>query len=325
MDARRLFNTLVLQALNGMPSVNAHRLATTCLEQIMGKTALEVGLQCLSRTAFCWTDSDRSWGVTSLLAYAGVQASHVEYAFSPVLAHLLAEPQGRARIQLAMQRQISTGHTLALYELCAPWVQRGRSPWWPIAQVRAALGCADSAYYETFKHFNAKVLKPAAQELAETSDLSISLETRRNGRAVSSVRFQIAPQSGVTVTDQPIPKDNAHFEALRASGASEALACYAVTLPPRPRAATGKSPAGRSKVDLRTRAARLAVIHRLTSERSQAEQIEDKRRFLNTLDDAAARQDFERFCWMSARNSEEILTFWENLAPNAFAALRENR
>ena len=53
------------------------------------------------------------------------------------------------------------------------------------------MGVDGSAYYETFKHLNAKVIKPAVAEVNKTSNILVAPETRRQGRVVTDIRFRI--------------------------------------------------------------------------------------------------------------------------------------
>ena len=73
------------------------------------------------------------------------------------------------------------------------------------------MGVDDSAYYETFKHLNAKIIKPAVDEINRSSNIVVTPEFRRQGRAVSEIRFRIRenPQLAMFEIDDG--------EALRAS------------------------------------------------------------------------------------------------------------
>jgi hypothetical protein len=314
LRARKLFNLLLLQAVDDLPQRISHSLPLDVLSLVLTPAELASDLRSLCQTTLHWDETNGNWGTSPLLASAGRQNKEIGYALSPVLAQLLAHAPGRARVQSAMQSADTAGHALALYTLCAPWTGAGRTPWWPVDQVRAALGCEASAYYAEFKHFNAKVLKQAMAELAGGSDLLIAMRVRRDGRTVSALRFDVLLRAEMTVTEPPAPDCPDALDRLRQQGVSERLARYllargeAVTLP---RAAT--------------RAQRLAVIHRLISSRSRHQQEADKAAFLARISDPMHRQDFERFSWMSSRNAAAIAEFWETRAPEAFAALRQSR
>lgn len=48
-----------------------------------------------------------------------------------------------------------------------------------------------SNYYESFKHLNAKIIKPAVAEVNRNSDIEITPEFKKKGRAVADIRFLI--------------------------------------------------------------------------------------------------------------------------------------
>ena len=89
------------------------------------------------------------------------------------------------------------------------------------------MGVDDSAYYEVFKHLNAKIIKPAVAEVNKTSNILVTPETRKMGRSVTEIRFTIKknPQlsildldDGAGVRNEPI------YERLRGQGVSDRLA-----------------------------------------------------------------------------------------------------
>ena len=53
------------------------------------------------------------------------------------------------------------------------------------------MGVDGSSYYETFKHLNAKIIKPAVAEVNRTSNITLAPEFARTGRAVTAIRFAI--------------------------------------------------------------------------------------------------------------------------------------
>lgn len=315
-QARSVLTLLVLHALDGLPKRTTFSLPADLLRRIALGAHLEADLKTLAQTTFSWDDSDGAWGTAALLTYAGVSAGRLSFAFSPVMAQMLAHAPGQARVQLAIQRRISSGHSLALYELCAPWSGRGRTPWWPVEQVRAALGLGDSSYYQTYKHFNSKVLKPALEDLSEHSDLRISPITQRQGRSVARLRFDVRQAGAFTMCDVPGDVHPGAVDMLTGLGVSVRLARHLVRVLDASAVQALLQPIRREPI--KARAARLAVIHRLVSARSPGERDADKSAFLKSLPNAVDRADFERFAWMSSRNATAICQFWEARAPDAF-------
>lgn len=106
-----------------------------------------------------------------------------------------------ALINLNIQRRFTSGHGLALYENCYRFVRTGSTGWWPIDTFRRLMGVDDSAYYESFKHLNAKIIKPAVDEVNRTSNIDIAPEFQKRGRAVTEIRFLIRENKQLAMFD----------------------------------------------------------------------------------------------------------------------------
>lgn len=197
---RKLSNVLLLNAYDTLISQPKHRIDARTLCLMIGYNSndfdtLRDALRGLAETVAEWDMLDekgrQEWGVSSLLAYAKLKAGICEYAYSPALAEKLHDPKVFALINLNIQRRFASGHGLALYENCYRFVRTGSTGWWEIEIFRRLMGVDDSAYYENFKHLNAKIIKPASEEVNRTSNIEIVPEFRKTGRAVTHIRFLI--------------------------------------------------------------------------------------------------------------------------------------
>ena len=63
------------------------------------------------------------------------------------------------------------------------------------------MAVGDSHYYQTFKHLNAKIMKPSVTEVNKLSNLIITPELRKTGRGVSHIRFKIAKNPQLSIFD----------------------------------------------------------------------------------------------------------------------------
>ncbi len=355
---RKLSNVLLLNAYDTLIHKQSHAIDARTLCTMIGYNSndmetLKQSLRGLVETSAEWDMLDENgqqeWGVSSLLSYAKLKGGVCEYAYSAALAEKLHDPKVFALINLNIQRRFTSGHALALYENCYRFIRTGSTGWWPLELFRRLMGVNDSAYYEVFKHLNAKVIKPAVAEVNKTSNIILTAETRKMGRAVTEIRFKIAknPQlsildldDGAGVRNEPI------YEKLLQQGVSDRLARQWIkehgaahvaekidyvsarkdvqnpvsylTAALREDYADARARQGAPKSD---RAKRLARLRDVVSARTPTQRDADKRLFMSRLDDAAARLDFENHGWMSALNSDAIFAFWEDLMPNAFEEL----
>lgn len=349
---RKLSNVLLLNAYDTLMHAGTHRIDARTLCTMIGYNSndmetLKASLRGLVETLAEWdmldADGQQEWGVSSLLAYAKLKGGVCEYAYSAALAEKLHDPKVFALINLNIQKRFTSGHALALYENCYRFVRTGSTGWWSLELFRRLMGVNDSVYYETFKHLNAKIIKPAVAEVNKTSNIIVTPETRKMGRAVTDIRFKISenPQLAILDLDDGAGVRNTPvYERLRGQGVSDRLArqwisehgadyvdeklAYVagrddVQNPARYLQAAIAKPAEVAAVPKSARARKLAVVRDLVAARSPTQRDADKRIFVARLTDAAARQDFEMHGWMSALNAEAIFAFWEDVEPEAFA------
>ena len=352
---RRLSNVLLLNAYDTLTTRQVHRIDARTLCLMIGYNSndmdtLKAALRGLAETVAEWDmldeDGRQEWGVSSLLAYARLKGGVCDYAYSPALAQKLHDPKVFALINMNIQRRFTSGHALALYENCYRFVRTGSTGWWPIELFRRLMGVGDSAYYETFKHLNAKIIKPAVDEVNRTSNIVVTPETRKMGRVVTDIRFLIRdnPQLAILdLDDGEGVRRSAVYGRLIGLGASDRLArqwiaehgegVLAAKLDYVAGQGEVRNPMGyltaalkqdfgtpapaRPEPALQARAARLRRIQQVVAARTPTQRDADRRLFLSRLD-GAARADFERFGWMSPLNLATICAFWQDIHPGLF-------
>lgn len=353
---RRLSNVLLLNAYDTLTTQAVHRIDARTLCLMIGYNShdmdtLKASLRGLAETVAEWDMLDeegrQEWGVSSLLAYAKLKGGICEYAYSPALAQKLHDPKVFALINVNIQRRFTSGHALALYENCYRFVRTGSTGWWPIELFRRLMGVGDSDYYETFKHLNAKIIKPAVEEVNRSSNIIVTPETRKMGRAVTDIRFLIRDNPQLAILDlddgEGVRKSPV-YARLVALGASDRLARQWIAehgetvLAAKLNYVEGqggvKNPVGYLASALardfgaakavpppapetQKRAERLGRIQEVVAQRTPTQRDADRRLFLSRLE-GAARADFERFGWMSPLNAQAIRAFWQDIHPGLF-------
>ena len=205
---RKLANVLLLNAYDQLTTRRTHSIDARTLSMMVGYNSndvatLKAALRGLVETLVEWDMLDpqgaAEWGVSSLLAQARLKGGVCEYAYSPALAEKLSDPKVFALINLDIQRRFASGHALALYENCYRFVRTRSTGWWPLETFRRLMGVDGSSYYETFKHLNAKIVKPAVEEVNRTSNITLTPELARTGRAVTDIRFAIAERQAAAL------------------------------------------------------------------------------------------------------------------------------
>ena len=233
---RKLSNVLLLNAYDALTSAQSHSIDARTLAMMVGYNSndfdtLRSSLRALAETVAEWDmldeDGKQEWGVSSLLSFAKLKNGVCEYAYSPALAQKLHDPKIYALINVNIQRNFSSGHGLALYENCYRFVRTGSTGWLTLDTFRKLMGVDGSSYYESFKHLNAKIIKPAVNEVNKSSDIEITPEFRKKGRAVTDIRFLIKenPQLAMfQIDDGEGIRSLPVYKALKAQGVSDRLA-----------------------------------------------------------------------------------------------------
>jgi len=233
---RKLSTVLLQNAYDTLTTAPRHAIDVSVLSAMIGYNSNDVetlkqSLRGLVETVVEWDmlnpDQTQEWGVSSLLAYAKLKGGVCEYAYSSALAEKLHDPDVFAMINLDIMRKFSSGHALALYENCYRFVRTGSTGWWPIGTFRRLMGVEDSAYYESFKHLNAKIIKPAVEEVNRASNIVLTPEFKRMGRQVSDLRFLIGPNPQLALLDIDDGgglRKSSVYDRLRTMGVSDRLA-----------------------------------------------------------------------------------------------------
>ena len=233
---RKLSTVLLQNAYDTLTTASRHEIDVAVLSAMIGYNSNDVdtlkqSLRGLVETVVEWDmlnpDQSQEWGVSSLLAYAKLKSGVCEYAYSQALAEKLHDPDVFAMINLDIMRKFSSGHALALYENCYRFVRTGSTGWWSIETFRRLMGVDDSAYYESFKHLNAKIIKPAVEEVNRASNIILTPEFKRMGRQVRDVRFLIGPNPQLALLDIDDGgglRKTGVYERLRGMGVSDRLA-----------------------------------------------------------------------------------------------------
>ena len=361
---RKLSNVLLLNAYDTLISRSRHQIDARTLCLMIGYNSndmetLKQSLRGLAETVAEWDMLDekgqQEWGVSSLLSYAKLKGGICEYAYSPALAEKMHDPKVFALINLNIQRRFTSGHALALYENCYRFVRTGSTGWWPLDLFRRLMGVEGSTYYESFKHLNAKIIKPAVEEVNRTSNILVTAETRKQGRVVSEIRFRIRENPQLAILDIDDGEGMRHgpvYARLRALGVSDRLARQwlgahgeeqvearldYVETRKNVKSKVGylsaaldgnfggeADAAGQGVVaPISAQAERLRRILDLVKSRTPTQRDADRRLFLSQLVEARMRDDFLRHGWVSPLNAGRISAFWVEMSPGLFEGIAE--
>lgn len=199
--SRKLLNALLYQAYPYLPVQDRHEVDIKTLGALIGfdskNTAhLKEAITELTHSTVQWDilQSDEKkpkWRISTLLAAAEIEDGVCRYEYSNLLRDELYNPDTWTRINLAIQRNFSSSYSLILYENCVRYKDIKTTGFWDIDAFRRLLGVDDVPSYQQFKVLNARIIKPAVQEVNRHSDIIIKPYFNKNGRRVTSVRFTV--------------------------------------------------------------------------------------------------------------------------------------
>ncbi len=226
MLARRLYNVLLYLAQEQGWQRDVYQ-AQLC--DVMGKAQISSHdlepiknhLRSLNSTQVEWhspgSNEIQRWDVSNLIGHASVieqgKGRHtlVEWSFPPNIKKELLDPERFAQISLRMQSALRTHAGLALFEICARYVNnpggltaRHHWTWW-----RAVLtGTPDAEAgdtYRQYKYFKRDVIKRALAEVDSVTDLRLELVEHRLGKLIDDIQFRVLthPQIKLPLSRQP--------------------------------------------------------------------------------------------------------------------------
>ena len=241
---RKIFNVLLLQAYDDLPTKAVHQIPVRLLCGLVGydsndwkplKRAL-IGI-CTTAVEFNLLGDggvEKKWTVAGMLAEATLEGGVCTYSYSPSMARELYSPEVYLRLNVLVQRQFGSSFSLAIYENCLRYRSVGSTGWWPLALFRRLAG-AEAALYDNFRELRRRVVTIAVNEINEYSEIEVEPEFERaptKGNPVTAIRFRITESKQRTLF--PLTEDNDEvrnrpaFKLLRALGLSERGAMSAV-------------------------------------------------------------------------------------------------
>lgn len=197
---RKISNALLWNAYDELLLQKRHRIRVKDLMEIIGfesnnRTALKQAMKNLMSTVLEWNVIDergreKEWEACTMLADAGMKGAYCYYSYSEELRKKLYNPEVYERINLSIQRKLSSGYSLALYENCVRFRKTGVTGWIDLSDFRLIMG-VDPKEYQDFRRLNTRVIKGPVDQVNGSSDIMLVAEYKREKRRVIAVRFKI--------------------------------------------------------------------------------------------------------------------------------------
>lgn len=147
------------------------------------------------------TGEGARWGVAALIAHAELLnirgEAWMEWSYAPTIKQAILDPERYAKISLENQAALKTMAGLALYEICARYVDnpggvtaKQSLAWWRPVLTGDPASKEHGAYLD-WKIFNRDVVKKAVAEINHVTDLEVSQIEHKRGRSVAELQFKV--------------------------------------------------------------------------------------------------------------------------------------
>jgi plasmid replication initiation protein len=200
---RKAYNVLLAHAYDDLLKKQSHRMPISDLCRYLNFDSnntqhLKNALRGLVKTTVEWNilgaDRKQEWGAAAMLAEVKIKDGFCHWEYASTLKKLLYSPSIYARINLQLQNRISSKYSLILYENIFFYYRAGdgfgETPWVEVTTLRKLL-CLKKGEYRQFKTFNNAVIKKSVDEINEKTDLQVTVEYKRSGRKVASIKFYV--------------------------------------------------------------------------------------------------------------------------------------
>lgn len=197
---RKMSNALLWNAYEDLLKKDVHRIKVGDLAEIVGfdsndRHTLKRAIKKLMQTVLEWNIIDergreKEWEACSMLEYTKIKGAYCYYSYSSPLRRKFYNPEMYERINLSIQRKLSSGYALALYENCLRYRRVGNTGWIDLKVFRKLMGVSPNEYSD-FRRLNARVIKGPVQQVNESSGIILIPEYKREKRRVMAIRFKV--------------------------------------------------------------------------------------------------------------------------------------
>lgn len=199
---RRAWNVLLANAFDELDRKDQFQISVKDLCRVLGYDSrndkhLKQLIRSLVDIKVEWNvlgKDGNDWGIAVLLAQAQIINGVLKYGYAPILRERMYHPAMYAKINLSLQNDFDSKHSLALYELFLDYYnvknEYGETPVISIEDFRKLLGLTDDEY-KNFRDLNYYVIKKALKEINKKTDLLVETEYKKKSRKVVALKFRI--------------------------------------------------------------------------------------------------------------------------------------
>ncbi|KIM02984.1 MAG: hypothetical protein KU29_13295 [Sulfurovum sp. FS06-10] len=134
-----------------------------------------------------------TWGSFPLLAGAEIKNGSVFFNFAFQVLNLIKNPQMYVILDLKILKNLSSKHSITLYEICKDWINVSQMPIWNIETFKKAMDI-DPTKYINFTDFRRFVLDKAVEEINDKTDIFLSYSLFHKNKKVDILKHKRLPK-----------------------------------------------------------------------------------------------------------------------------------
>ena len=134
-----------------------------------------------------------TWGSFPLLAGAEIKNGSVIFNFAFQVLNLIKNPQMYVILDLKILKNLTSKHSITLYEICKDWIDIAHMPIWNVETFKKAMDIEPSKYLN-FTDFRRFVLDKAIDEINDKTDIFLSYSLFHKNQEVDPFKHKRLPK-----------------------------------------------------------------------------------------------------------------------------------
>lgn len=206
-----IFNNFLFHAYKSINEDKYHTMSCSDVFKILGWSSgshvndwLKEELAGLTKQNVRWNilgkDKKREWAASACLADVRIKDGIISFSFSKLLRELLSSPNIYAKLDLDVQVKLESKESMSLWEFLSEVLDVNRvdsanSDWIEWKDMVKILSGSDSSYSKNYSMFKLRSLSKAVKQINESTNLTVDLKEKKEGRKVRYISFGIHRKS----------------------------------------------------------------------------------------------------------------------------------
>lgn len=131
------------------------------------------------------------WLSTPYITEVVITSKRIYYKLPDLIRNNLNKPENWTLISLRIRNRFKSQYPYIIYDMCRLEAFRGATDWITLNDLRGHINGGDKSIYPEYRDLYKRVLRPAIEQINAHSDLFITLDVHKSGKAIDAIRFLI--------------------------------------------------------------------------------------------------------------------------------------